>query len=195
MENNFFDQMEEGHGTGVLCYMGAWNSNSLPNIVKRFKEFLDTFHPKCRWCGTDLSLGKIKFYEHPDGLPEILDKKRIREEIIKVIKPFIPKAEKILWIDQAEFYFLCYKHYLEKKDCAWTGSTTVDNFLETKKLAYDKLKEGVPCEDCLNEIRMKIDEILKDVPSIVLKRFWIYVECPKCKHQWSFVKLGFGSHE
>jgi len=58
---------------------------------------------------------------------------------------------KVFWVDQAEYYFVCDECYELERDGLWTGSTTVPNWDEHKKLVYKELKTKTRCEFCGQE--------------------------------------------
>lgn len=60
----------------------------------------------------------------------------------------MPKATNILWIDQAEYYFLCGDCYEANSYQKWSGSTRSPHFSKTRKDAYEILADGIECDFC-----------------------------------------------
>jgi len=59
----------------------------------------------------------------------------------------------VLWIDQAEYYYVCAECYHLYKDKQWTGSTRVADWNEHRKEVYKHAKDVEKCEICGKKIR------------------------------------------
>lgn len=73
----------------------------------------------------------------------------------------LQEAEKLLWIDEAEVYSVCYGHYEQKRDGEWSGFTENPNYEELRQKMRERLSEGVPCSSCrsnrINELKEQIE--------------------------------------
>ena len=78
----------------------------------------------------------------------------------RVDKDDVPRAESLLWIDEAEVYSLCGRHYFEKRDGAWTGSTTYEKHAELRRQKEEDLREGRHCSECYYERVKAVQEEL-----------------------------------
>jgi len=60
------------------------------------------------------------------------------------------QAEKILWIDDLDFYLVCEKCYRENIDIRYSGKTKIDPRLKRKLVKSLKrlLDDGVECQLC-----------------------------------------------
>jgi hypothetical protein len=74
----------------------------------------------------------------------------------------LPKAERLLWIDQAEVYSLCAGCYHENSDGAWTGSTSNPHYADLREQKQQALEEGRPCTFCRDEREKSIKEDLAE---------------------------------
>lgn len=76
----------------------------------------------------------------------------------------IERAERLLWIDEAEVYSCCVGHYLQKQDGAWTGFTTHPQHDKIKEIKQKELREGRPCTFCKdNRIKQLKEEIEEEI--------------------------------
>lgn len=72
----------------------------------------------------------------------------------------LQEAKKLLWIDQAEVYSVCYSHYEQKRDGEWCGFTENPNYHELREKMQERLSNGVPCSSCR---RNRINELKEEV--------------------------------
>ena len=74
----------------------------------------------------------------------------------------LPRADSLLWVDQAEVYALCSGCYYENSDGAWTGSTQNPNYEELRSTMNERLADGCPCAFCksdrISELKDEIGE-------------------------------------
>jgi hypothetical protein len=57
-------------------------------------------------------------------------------------------SARIIWIDQAEYYFVCDECYAKERHTMWSGSTTVHNWVQHRHDAEEEAKIITHCESC-----------------------------------------------
>jgi len=73
--------------------------------------------------------------------------RRIAAKIVES-KIELPPAKRVLWVDEAEPYYLCKGCFENHRNKAWMGEKKHPNFVEFQKRVHTKLQEGCLCEYC-----------------------------------------------